>query len=66
LIDGLWDRQLDEIVRAADSAPVAKRLIDAALERAGRDNITAMVVEALATPLSSPTPQTTAAPAAAT
>jgi serine/threonine protein phosphatase PrpC len=48
LIEGLWDRHLDEIVRADDPKPVAKRLIDAALERAGRDNITAMVVEALA------------------
>ncbi|WP_438482407.1 protein phosphatase 2C domain-containing protein [Oleiharenicola lentus] len=56
LIEGLWDRQLDEIVRAADSAPVAQRLIDAALERAGRDNITAMVVEALSGDLSGQTP----------
>ena len=47
LTEGLWDRQLDEIVRESHSAPVAKRLIDEALARAGRDNITAMVVEAL-------------------
>jgi protein phosphatase len=54
LIEGLWDRQLDEIVRSADNAQVAQRLVDAALERAGRDNITALVVEVLA-PAPSPT-----------
>jgi PPM family protein phosphatase len=48
LIEGLWDRQLEEIVRAASPIPVAQRLVDAALERAGRDNITALVVEVLA------------------
>jgi len=47
LTEGLWDRHIDEIVRAAGSAPAAQLLINAALERAGRDNITAMVVEAL-------------------
>ncbi len=47
LTEGLWDRQLDEIVRGADSTPVAQRLIDTALANAGRDNITALVVEAL-------------------
>lgn len=48
LIEGLWDRHLDEIIRAQSSTPVAQRLIEAALERAGRDNITALVVDALA------------------
>ncbi|AOS45292.1 Putative protein phosphatase 2C-type [Lacunisphaera limnophila] len=47
LIDGLWDRHLDEIIRTPGAGPVAQRLIDAALERSGRDNITALVVEAL-------------------
>ena len=47
LIEGLWDRQLEEIVREPNPVPVAQRLVDAALERAGRDNITALVVEAL-------------------
>ena len=47
LIEGLWDRQLEEIVRAPEATPVAERLVAAALERAGRDNITALVVEAL-------------------
>src|SRR4051812_2755982 len=45
LTEGLWDRQLDEIVRASPTAPVAQRLIEEALARAGRDNVTAMVVE---------------------
>lgn len=49
LTEGLWDRHLEEIVRTAGSAPAAPVLVKAALERAGRDNITAMVVEALAT-----------------
>jgi len=41
LIDGLWDRHLEEIVRTADSAPAAQRLVTAALKQTGRDNITA-------------------------
>ena len=45
LIEGLWDRQLEEMLRTADSTPAAQRLVEAALERAGRDNITALVVE---------------------
>lgn len=47
LIEGLWDRHLDEMTRAADATPVAPRLIAAALERAGRDNLTVLVIEAL-------------------
>jgi serine/threonine protein phosphatase PrpC len=54
LIEGLWDRQLDAIVRETGSLPAAQRLVDAALERAGRDNVTAMVVEALAPPPATP------------
>ena len=63
LIEGLWDRQLEEIIRNDDGTPVAKRLLDAALDRSGRDNVTALVVEALA-PLSNP-PSTPPQPAAA-
>lgn len=48
LIDGLWDYHLDAMVRAADTPHAAQRLVEAALERAGRDNITALVVEVLA------------------
>jgi PPM family protein phosphatase len=47
LIEGLWDRHLEEFTRAQDPVPVAQRLVAAALERAGRDNITALVVETL-------------------
>ncbi len=47
LIEGMWDRHLDEMAREPDLAFLAQHLIAAALERAGRDNITALVVEAL-------------------
>ena len=47
LTEGLWDVQLEEIVRTPGSGPVAERLIAAALAASGRDNITALVVEAL-------------------
>ena len=47
LIEGLWDYHLDEMVRGAATAHAAQFLVDAALERAGRDNITALVVESL-------------------
>jgi protein phosphatase len=49
LIDGLWDRQLLQLLREPDSReaqlPPAQRLVEAALERSGRDNTTALVVE---------------------
>ncbi len=48
LTDGLWDSQLEEHIRAAGSGPVAERLIAAALENSGKDNLTALVIEALA------------------
>ena len=47
LIEGMWDRHLDEMLREPEVAPLAQHLIAAALERSGRDNITALVVEAL-------------------
>ena len=49
LIDGLWDRQLDEIVRtppperAAQNA--AQRLVEEAVQNSGRDNTTAVEIE---------------------
>ncbi|MFM1850846.1 MAG: hypothetical protein RIS54_530 [Verrucomicrobiota bacterium] len=51
LIDGLWDHHLDDFIRepVADRT-VAARLIDEALERSGRDNLTALVIETLPTP----------------
>ncbi len=50
LIEGLFDPQLAERLRAPDAAELlenpAQRLIAASLERSGRDNTTAVVVEA--------------------
>ena len=49
LNDGLWDRALQELVRAPTAAqahlPAAQRLVAEALQESGRDNITALVVE---------------------
>ncbi|MEA3208092.1 MAG: family protein phosphatase [Chthoniobacter sp.] len=49
LVEGLFDSQLLERLRAPDPAEAtatpAHRLVDAALERAGRDNTTAVVIE---------------------
>ncbi len=49
LIDGLWDRQLDEIIRTPASEQarqnVAQRLVNEAVTASGRDNTTAVVVE---------------------
>ncbi len=50
LVDGLFDYQFLELLRSGGepTAGAAHRLVDAALERAGRDNTTALVVEVLA------------------
>jgi PPM family protein phosphatase len=49
VIDGLWDRHLLQLLReptVGESLKTpAKRLVEAALENSGRDNITAVVVE---------------------
>jgi protein phosphatase len=48
LVDGLWDRRIEEIVRAAaaDGGPsAAQRLVDESVANSGRDNTTAVVVE---------------------
>ena len=49
LTDGLWDRQLEEMLRApapADAAPsVAQRLVEESVQTSGRDNTTAVVIE---------------------
>ena len=50
LIDGLYDHQLEDILRDASSAEkenVAHRLVDAALVNSGRDNTTALVIQAV-------------------
>jgi protein phosphatase len=49
LTEGLYDYQLFELLRHPDpiaaTAPPAQRLVQASLERAGKDNTTAVVVE---------------------
>lgn len=49
LTDGLWDRQLMQLLREPEPAEAvvspALRLVNASLERSGRDNTTALVVE---------------------
>ena len=49
LIDGLWDRQLEETVRTppagVDTRSPAHRLVEEAVANSGRDNTTAVVVE---------------------
>jgi protein phosphatase len=48
LVDGLWDRRIEEAIREPDPAraaePPAKRLVEEAKD-VSRDNITAIVVE---------------------
>lgn len=51
LIDGIWDRSLQEIVRHSKNVELsAEILVKEALENSGRDNITAIVIEVLAGP----------------
>ncbi|WP_082782600.1 PP2C family protein-serine/threonine phosphatase [Cephaloticoccus capnophilus] len=48
LTDGLWDHHLDEFARGpigGENKPVAEHLIAEALDRSGRDNLTAIVIE---------------------
>ncbi|HVU36356.1 MAG TPA: protein phosphatase 2C domain-containing protein [Opitutaceae bacterium] len=48
LIDGLWDRQLEEFIRTPPEGPPrpsAQMLVEEAVDRSGRDNTTAVVVE---------------------
>ena len=51
LVDGLWDRQIEEIIRSPSSPPspsTAKRLVDESVQTSGRDNTTALVIESSA------------------
>jgi serine/threonine protein phosphatase PrpC len=54
VIDGLWDRQLEELVRdlgpTDQTQSAAARIVEAAVEASGRDNTTAVVVEILPPP----------------
>ncbi len=57
VIDGLWDRNLDELIRespAASGKSVAQRIVEEAIEKSGRDNATALVLEFLPSETSSP------------
>lgn len=56
LVEGLWDRQLEEILRTSPSAGAAQRLVDDSVLNSGRDNTTAVVVEIPATPGSGAAP----------
>lgn len=53
LVDGLWDREIDELVRTSDTigsgASLAQRLVGTAVQNSGRDNTTAIVIEMLET-----------------
>jgi protein phosphatase len=69
LVDGLWDRQIEELVRTpagtGDAAQTsAQRLVTAAVTNSGRDNTTALVIEISAdgTPVSVGPPGGAASP----
>jgi len=54
LIDGLWDRHLEEMLRspapAGDTRSLAQRLVEQSVENSGRDNTTAVVVDVVNPP----------------
>jgi len=62
LNDGLWDRQIEEIIRhpvpEQVHEPAAARLVAQALENSGRDNLTALVFEIDSAPKPAPPVQT--------
>lgn len=48
LVDGLWDRQIEELARSVPPGhSIAQHLVDTAVQNSGRDNTTAVVIEAL-------------------
>lgn len=47
LTEGLYNHQLVELLRSPNAADVARRLVDAALANDGRDNTTALVIQAV-------------------
>ena len=57
LTDGLWDRQLEDLVRTPPAAradePPAQRLVEESVNASGRDNTTALVLEIPSLPLTS-------------
>ena len=54
LNEGLWDRQLEELIRTPPPGlaglPAAQRLVEEAVQASGRDNTTAVVIEVPAAP----------------
>jgi serine/threonine protein phosphatase PrpC len=54
LVDGLWDRQIEEMLRApaapSDTRSAAQRLVEESVQTSGRDNTTAVVIEIGRTP----------------
>jgi PPM family protein phosphatase len=51
LVDGLWDREIQELIRTAPidvaNRSLAQHLVETAVQNSGRDNTTAIVVELL-------------------
>lgn len=46
LTDGLWDRQIEEILREpAGEIPFAQKLVTTAVQNSGKDNVTAVTVD---------------------
>ena len=45
LVEGLYEQDLAELMRAPDSADPARGLVEAALAKGARDNVTALVIE---------------------
>jgi len=49
LVDGLWDRNIEELIRTPDASTAtheaARRLVEKAVDNSGRDNTTAIVIE---------------------
>ena len=51
VVDGLWDRRLEELLRTPEpSQDFARLFVEEAVAESGRDNTTAVVVEVLPTP----------------
>jgi len=51
LIDGIWDRRLDEILRTNESSEdLARLLVEESVAESGRDNTTAVVVDVKTAP----------------
>jgi len=51
LVDGLWDRRIEEVLQTAQPAsPLAQSLVEEAVAASGRDNATAIVIEVSTSP----------------